>query len=184
MSVEDRELVRGWLRGDAAAFEALVDRHQEALLRFASRLTGCPDLAQDLVQETFLKLVREAPSLDAVEGLGAWLLKVCRNLCVDRIRKESRMQVRQRQAAVPEVVQTRPELEVEDERATVRAVLQGLDARDREVLELKVYENQTYRQIQAITGHTLHQVHQSVHRGLRQLAAGMRAAERSRGVRS
>ena len=184
MCVNDRELIRDWLQGDVAAFEALVDRHQASLLRFATRLTARPDVAQDIVQETFLRAVREAQSLAQVECPHSWLLRVCRNLATDHRRKEQRMRTRQQIAAVPEAHREVVGLEVEDERTLVRSLLGALDPADREVLELKVYDGLSYRKIQAVTGRTLHQVHTAIHRGLRRIAAGLRAADAGPGVRS
>lgn len=69
--------------------QALAD-HEGALLRYAVRLTGDSEAAQDIVQETFLRLCR-ADMSKVGDHVSTWLFHVCRNLAVDYFRKESRM---------------------------------------------------------------------------------------------
>ena len=91
-----------YLSADASAFAAILERDQASLLRFAAnRLRGSAS-AEDVVQETFLRLLREASALNGNETLAAWLFRVCRNLCADAARKEVRMQERHLRVAVPD----------------------------------------------------------------------------------
>src|SRR5476651_570419 len=65
-------------------------RHHAPLLRYAARLTGDADRAQDVVQDTFVRLMAQPPG--AVDGhLAEWLFTVCRHRAVDVLRKEGRM---------------------------------------------------------------------------------------------
>ena len=158
--------------GNTPAFERLVLEYQAGLLRYATRLLGCPDAAQDAVQETFLRLLRERQETLRVSH---WLLKVCRNLCTDRQRKEARMQRRHTQVAVPEVEREEVgEVEAREDRESVGALLQELPEGEREVLLLKVCDGRSYREIAELTGLSLHHVGSAVHRGLRRLAIGLR----------
>jgi len=190
-ALEDGEDLQRFLSGDASAFAAILERHQAPLLRYAThRLTpgrnGFAEAgaAEDVVQETFLRLLREARSLNGstlVDGsLAAWLFRVCRNLCADEARKEVRMQQRHLRVAVPELEATRPveleALEVDEERSKVQQLLSQLPDHEREVVTLKVVEGRSYREIQALLGTTLHDVFTTAHRAIRKLAAGMRAA--------
>ena len=79
MDVEDRELVTGLRRGDAAAFRRAYATYRPRVYGFLLRLSGRRDVADDLLQETFLKLARNAPSLREDTRLVAWLFTVARN---------------------------------------------------------------------------------------------------------
>ena len=74
-------------------FEAIVSEYESALLRYAARIVGGPNAAQDVVQNTFLKLFKHwnegaTPS----RQLAAWLYRVTHNCAVDFLRKETRRQ--------------------------------------------------------------------------------------------
>jgi RNA polymerase sigma-70 factor (ECF subfamily) len=186
----DRDELRRHLDGDRAAFAAIVDRHQGGLLRYAAHRLGVTasgavdaSACEDVVQETFLRLLREAPTLNGTtlvdESLSAWLFRVCRNLCADAARKEVRMQQRHLRVAVPDLEPERPfalEMQSLEEQGKVRTLLHDLPDHEREVLTLKVVEGRSYREIQALLGTTLHDVFTTAHRALRRLADGLRAA--------
>jgi RNA polymerase sigma factor (sigma-70 family) len=70
----------GLRRGDPAAFDAAYARHRPRLFAFLVRLSGQRELAQDLLQESWLRLARSASQLPAETELGAWLFTVARNL--------------------------------------------------------------------------------------------------------
>jgi RNA polymerase sigma-70 factor (ECF subfamily) len=75
-----RELVARLRAGDAAALSAAYDAHAAAIFRFLVRLCGRRDLAEDLFQETWLRLARHARGLRPDTELRAWLYAVARNL--------------------------------------------------------------------------------------------------------
>jgi RNA polymerase sigma factor (sigma-70 family) len=74
------ELITRLRAGDAAAFTAAYERHSGPIFRFLARLCGRRELAEDLFQETFLRLARHARTLRPDTDLRAWLYAVARNL--------------------------------------------------------------------------------------------------------
>jgi RNA polymerase sigma-70 factor (ECF subfamily) len=76
----DAELVAGLRRGDPSAFDQAYARHRGSLYAFLARLSRRRDLAQDLLQETWLRLARNATQLAPDTELRAWLFTVARNL--------------------------------------------------------------------------------------------------------
>jgi RNA polymerase sigma-70 factor (ECF subfamily) len=72
--------------GDAAAFDAVFDRFNRSLFNFLARLSRRRDVAEDLLEETWLRLVRTAPALRDDTRLGPWLFTVARNLYVSYCR--------------------------------------------------------------------------------------------------
>ena len=84
----DADLLRLVARGDPAALRALVSRHLPRILRMAERLTGNPADAEEIAQETMIRLWRVARTWKP-EGarFDTWLYRVTVNLCIDRQRK-------------------------------------------------------------------------------------------------
>jgi RNA polymerase sigma-70 factor (ECF subfamily) len=74
------ETVRRLRTGDTDAFDTVHAAFNVRLYRFLARLTGSRDAAEDLLEETWLRLVTHAPQLDAETRLGPWLFTVARNL--------------------------------------------------------------------------------------------------------
>ncbi|MEM7166607.1 MAG: RNA polymerase sigma factor [Planctomycetota bacterium] len=174
-SPHDSDLLRRHRRGDRSAFAALVERHEGALLRYATRLSGDSEIAQDAVQEAFLNLARQQGVTP--DSPQAWLFRVTRNRALDRIKKEARMRTKEAKAARPEVVpEERDPLEQGEAHCAISAQLEKLLPEVREALALKVLEGLSYRQIAEITGHSVGKVGTLIHEGLSQLARGLRSA--------
>lgn len=171
----DHELLCRFQRGEASAFEAILERYEQPLLRYAARYR--PGSAQDIVQEAFLRLVQESPNLDGVLNLSAWLYRVTRNLAIDEARKEERMERRHQLAAVPET-QPPPESKAETNEVAeiITSKLMGLPPKQRDVLILKLQEKRSYREISAITGLTTSNVGYLIHHGLKTLACELKTA--------
>jgi RNA polymerase sigma-70 factor (ECF subfamily) len=74
------ELVGRLIAGDGAAFDAVLDQWHGPLYGWLVRSTGRPEVAEELLQETFLRLARSAPRLAPDTRLGPWLFTVARNL--------------------------------------------------------------------------------------------------------
>src|ERR1044071_10407384 len=74
-------------RGDAGAFAELVRRHQKALYNFVLRQTRSAPAAEDITQETFLRVVQRAAEFKHEARFSTWLYTIARNLCIDHGRK-------------------------------------------------------------------------------------------------
>lgn len=83
----DSSLVRDALRGNHAAFAELVRNHDRAILRLALHLTGSPQDAQDICQETFLKAYRKLSSFRFESSFSTWLHRIATNSCLGHLRK-------------------------------------------------------------------------------------------------
>jgi RNA polymerase sigma-70 factor (ECF subfamily) len=73
-------LVARWRQGDATAFDAVYDAYRSRLFGFLLRLTHRREVAEDLLEETWMRAVAHAPRLDPATRLGPWLFTVARNL--------------------------------------------------------------------------------------------------------
>lgn len=91
MSVDDRAsdeaLLARHRRGDQAAFAALVRRHQRSLYNFALRQVRAPSVAEDVVQDVFVRIVQNADGFKETARFTTWAYTIARNLCIDHLRK-------------------------------------------------------------------------------------------------
>jgi RNA polymerase sigma-70 factor (ECF subfamily) len=140
-------LLKAARNGDEAAFLQIFDEHHAALFRFAYRMTGCVADAEDIVQESFLALLRPTCSYDPKRAsLRTYLFGAVRNQSLKR----------QRQAELPggEISQDRsPETELlraELKDVVARAVMQ-LPETQREILILAHYEQMPLAEIAQLT---------------------------------
>jgi RNA polymerase sigma-70 factor (ECF subfamily) len=84
--VDDEALIASLRRGEREAFDAAYARYRARIFGYLARLCGRRELAEDLVQETFLRLVRFAPRLADDTRLDVWLYTVARNLYLSHLR--------------------------------------------------------------------------------------------------
>jgi len=84
----DERLMRAYAdEGDTEAFELLVDRHERPVFNFILQRCGTRQEAEELLQETFLRVVRSADTYEAEAKFTTWLYTIARNLCIDRARR-------------------------------------------------------------------------------------------------
>jgi RNA polymerase sigma-70 factor (ECF subfamily) len=85
----DETLMLRYQQGDRAAFAVLVRRHQRPLFNFAFRQIRVSQLAEDVVQETFVRVVQNAPAFKHEARFTTWIYTITRNLCIDQLRKRA-----------------------------------------------------------------------------------------------
>lgn len=83
----DAVLLEGVVAGDESAFATLVDRHYSLVFRLSARVLGNAADAEDVTQEAFVKLWRDPPVLRNQAALKGWIVRVARNLAIDRLRR-------------------------------------------------------------------------------------------------
>lgn len=84
---DEAQLVAALCRGESAAFDAIYDRYRARVFAFVARLSGDRIRAEDLMQETFVRLALKARQLDPDTRLRPWLFTVARNLWLDQRRR-------------------------------------------------------------------------------------------------
>jgi len=163
--VDDSELVRRYLNGDETAFAELVGRYQHRLLAFVYRLTGDRERAEDLVQETFIRVVRHLHRFDRSKKFSTWIYTIASNLAKNELRNRSRSPLVLFQTLRQHWDEDSRPLEWEDHtyrpddlfgrrhlhELIERAVAQ-LPDHHRTVFVLRELEGKTYEEIAEITG--------------------------------
>lgn len=90
MSVDDAAAVARARGGDEEAFRLLVDRHSRGIYRLAFRMTGRPEDAEDVVQETFVRAYRQLSRFESRSNFGTWLYRIGFNCSIDYMRSRPR----------------------------------------------------------------------------------------------
>lgn len=85
--VTDEALMIRFQQGDRAAFAVLVKKHKSPLFNFALRQIRVRTTAEDVVQETFVRVVQNAADFKHEARFTTWLYTIARNLCIDHLRK-------------------------------------------------------------------------------------------------
>ena len=158
---------------DVDSLGVFVNRYQAVLLRFAARMLSDDLVAQDVVQETFLRVARHPRRLLKVNSCHNWLIRVARNICLDYIRKavRGRRAMKELATRVPEEVAPPESSLVQDEtREVVYQAIRALRPRYREVVGLEVQEGKSYREIAEITGLTVTNVGYILHNAMKTLS--------------
>jgi RNA polymerase sigma-70 factor, ECF subfamily len=88
--LSDEDLMFAYAEGDVDAFSVLLKRHERPLYNFILRSCRNPDVADELVQEVFLRVVKSGSSYQKTAKFTTWLYTLARNICIDRARKTSR----------------------------------------------------------------------------------------------
>lgn len=88
MNISDEKLVENFLAGDEKAFEKLIDRYLKQLYNFTFQLVGDQNVAQDLVQEVFVKMWKHLASFDQNKKFSTWLYAIAKNAAYDWLKKK------------------------------------------------------------------------------------------------
>lgn len=85
----DEALMTRYQRGDLSAFTVLVARHKTPVYNFVLRQMRSPSVAEDLVQDIFVRIIENAGSFKHEARFATWAYTIARNLCIDHMRKAS-----------------------------------------------------------------------------------------------
>src|ERR1043165_314432 len=181
-ALTDRQLIEAYAgKRDSLAFGEFVGRHERALLSFASAYLRDETLAQDVVQEAFLRAARDPHRLlksqDNQSSGRNWLLKVVRDLSVDSLRKKAtERRAMSGKAEIAETTSPAPDamLEAQEQAKVARDAIDRLRPRLRELLILKVREGKSYKEIAGITGLTVTNVGFLLHQAMQELQKEVR----------
>jgi RNA polymerase sigma-70 factor, ECF subfamily len=88
MAQESTEIARGLRRRDPDLLDRLIEQYQHRLLRYLVSLTGRRELAEDLFQETWIRVLERGHQFNDKYAFGTWLFAVARNLTIDHMRRK------------------------------------------------------------------------------------------------
>ncbi|HQL09722.1 RNA polymerase sigma factor [Oligosphaera ethanolica] len=164
----DWKLVKWMCDGDTVAFEEIFARYETRLVAYASRYVSSLDLAKDVCQEVFLKLIARPPSKLIYDNLGPWLFRVTRNLAIDK-RRRRKFEITGDESEMPEArdeVNPLQTLTRHNDAAVIRDLVNRLPDDLREVVELRIDGGVSFKDIAVILdipqGTALWRMHRAV----------------------
>ena len=172
---EEMGLLARVAAGESEAFRGLVDRHLPTVLAIARRMLRDDAEAEDVAQETMLRLWRNAAGLElGPNGVRPWLRRVASNLCIDRVRARRNTTVVEEvpeESAPPSQLRHLAERELG---ARVDAALQALPERQRLAITLVHYEGMSQIEVGGVLGISDEAVESLLARARRTLKASLK----------
>ncbi len=171
----DAEIVAEVLKGDRQAYRLLIDAYKGPLFNLALRMTGRPEDADDLTQETFIRAYEKLHRFDPEKNFFTWLYTIGINLMRNHLKKNEReraIQAAERPAGeLPAQVARDGEEDFPSDDAVKRLDenMRKLPVDMREAILLKYHQDLTFEEIADITGDSLSAVKMRVYRGLEKL---------------
>lgn len=147
----DQQLIERWRAGDEQAATGIVERHADALSRFAMRLGVTEDI-DELVQDTFIRAFGALDSFRADSSLRTWLFTIERRLLIDRRRSEARrgQEVSVEDGHMATEYDALDSLVADETSRRVVDAMSRLTYMQRQVFSLRVQEGRSYREIAEI----------------------------------
>ena len=153
MSLPDHDLIRRTLAGEVEAFDLLVRRYQEPILRLTYRMTRNADDAKDLAQEAFVQAYRGLGSFRQEARFSTWLYRIAMNLCLTHRKTAARQAPGEPDDRLRDERDDSLATLVATERAqAVEAAIQALPPQQQATLTLRVQHGLSHREIAEVLG--------------------------------
>ncbi|MGA8231598.1 MAG: sigma-70 family RNA polymerase sigma factor [Candidatus Acidiferrales bacterium] len=184
MAPESTEIARGLRRRDPDLLDRLIEQYQHRLFRYLVHLTGRRELAEDLFQETWIRVLERGHQFNDKYAFGTWLFAVARNLAIDHMRRKQPASLdgllhdgetpfdmpETGRASALDMTLRREQTE------QIAAGMQHLPAEYREALTLRFQEGMSLEEIASVACVPLGTVKSRIYRGLSALEPWLKGA--------
>src|SRR5437660_11794652 len=185
MESDTSAIARGLRRRDPDLLDRLIEQYQHRLLRYLVYLSGNRELAEDLFQETWIRVLERGHQYDGKHEFSTWLYAVARNLTIDYLRKKSPVSLdgmmEDEERSPLEPADTRPMawdvVQQHEQSERVSAALVSIPAEYREAVVLRFQEGLALDEIATVTGARLGTVKSRLYRGLNMLMSRLKGAQ-------
>jgi RNA polymerase sigma-70 factor (ECF subfamily) len=186
MEPEATAIARGLRHRDPDLLDHLIEQYQHRLLRYLVYLVGNRELAEDLFQETWIRVLERGSQYDGKHEFSTWLYAVARNLTIDYLRRKRAVSLdglmeERDEGWVPEPADTRPlaleALQQNELAERISAALGSIPAAYRETVVLRFREDLALEEIATVTGVKLGTVKSRLYRGLSLLMSRLKGAQ-------
>lgn len=180
MAIEEHIIINQIIEGDTSAFSTLVDRYKDMVFALALRMLKNREEAEEVAQDTFIKVYKSLTKFKGDSKLSTWIYKVAYNSCLDSIKKNKKYQ-----ANVPVDDITMPQIKtmnnaldgiLEAEKSQlIQDCLKQLPSEDSFLLTLFYFEEQSLEEISKVVGITPNNVKVKLFRSRKKLASILKA---------
>jgi RNA polymerase sigma-70 factor, ECF subfamily len=188
---DNAAIAHGLKKQNPELLDHLIELYQHRLLRYLLFLTGKREVAEDLFQETWIRVLMRGGQYNGKARFDTWLFTIARNLVIDLSRKRTMASLDEMSEVNGEdrpfeIAMDAPspleQFETSEDRAEVGEVLLKLDSTYREVLVLRFYEELSLEEIAGVTKAPLSTVKSRLYRGLAALKPEMERIRAARPV--
>lgn len=171
----DARLVRSYLMGNDKAFEKLFKRYERPLFSFILRFTGDRAKAEDVFQQTWLKVINGLSSYEEKGKFASWLFGIANNCCIDEARKRSRSKVDDYASSEGmdklEGDMSDPEVELlrQEESVWLEQAVDRLPDEQKEVVLLRLHAEMPFKEIAELLGSPMNTVLGRMHYAVQNL---------------
>jgi len=164
------DLIARTRAGDDAAFQLIFERYSRPVISFIYDMVGERELAEELMQETFVRAYRNLAALREDARLSTWLFGIAKNVAREQLRSRRKLsrKVELDDESVQELRDEKPKpddfLINQELNGVIRDALSRLDEDKRMVFALKIFQQQSYEEIAAITGFSVAKLKTDLHR--------------------
>ncbi|HEY7954779.1 MAG TPA: RNA polymerase sigma factor [Polyangia bacterium] len=166
---DDRQLVARSRGGDRRAFGELVARHQRAIFLLAVRYLDNVEDARDVAQRTFVQAFQKLGRFRQESGFRTWVYRIAINLAVTALRERGRAAKMAARASSLETEVAPVEPISEREARRLRAAVASLPPKQRLVIELRVYDELSFREVAEVAGSSEDAAKMNFHHALKRL---------------
>ncbi|MEM8559520.1 MAG: RNA polymerase sigma factor [Bacteroidota bacterium] len=172
--IDDRALIEAFQNGDEFAFVSLYNRYKGPVYGFCAKLLLDREAAQDVMQETFLRIYENRDRLLNTGAFKSWAFTIARNQCLNHLRTRGRTTPFPQHAPEPPAPDRDTpfrHLLKSEQIDLVNRFLGELSPEYREVIVLREYQNLSYEEIAAVTRNTVSSVKSRLFKARRKLGA-------------
>ena len=182
LGLDDEELMERLYFRDLQAFRALYQRYGNLVYSASLRVVRDTQIAEDMVQEIFLRIWRKPDAYVAQRGrFVTWLTSVTRNRAVDEVRSRNRRfrhetaspEEQEREFAAPDSTDPALTAELSDQRRLILAAMSGIPSEQREVIELAYFGGLTQQEIAERLSQPLGTVKTRIRLGMQKLRSAL-----------
>ena len=190
---ENAAIAHGLKRQDPDLLDQLIETYQHRLMRYLMFLTGKREVAEDLFQEVWIRVLRRGSQYNGKARFDTWTFTIARNLVIDLSRKRTMASLDEMREGGEderpfEIVQDGPspleQFEYRENAAELATVMLSLDSSYREVLTLRFHEEMSLEEIANVTRAPLSTVKSRLYRGLAALKPQLTTLRAAREVKA
>ncbi len=158
--MDDRELITSYIDGNEKAFEVLLMRHKDKIYRFVYLKLRDADLAQDIFQETFVKIINtlKAGSYNEEGKFLPWAMRIAHNLVIDHFRKSNKVRLISESSSTKDDFNIFSTLSLEDKNIQETMsydelekqmvdLIDHLPATQRDILKMRIFRDMSFKDI-------------------------------------
>jgi RNA polymerase sigma-70 factor (ECF subfamily) len=167
IGLEDDQLVEDYINGDEKAFEKLFHKYKIRIFNFIYRMIGDRMIAEDILQEVFLKVIKWLPRYHKEGKFSGWLFSIANSITLDYIKKRKRIVPIQEVERIPDLaLSPRHQIEEDEKIELIEKAVKNLPLKQRQIFLLRQHTDLKFKEIAEMLGCPLNTVLARMHNAI------------------